>query len=281
MPQSFYARECLEVAIDLLGKLLCAGPVVLRIAEVEAYRFPGDSANHCRFGKTARNAPMWGPPGHAYVYLCYGMHALLNLVTDSDGRGAAVLIRACEPVAGLALVEARRSGRSGPELLNGPGKVTAALGLDVSHSGRRLGAGEGLFVAHQPAVEEFLVGPRVGVDYADETHRAAPWRVALAGSPWVSKPRTLSPWRHGVGAFLQREALEPSESSRAAVEPSRAAPSRRRRALDSQRARAAHPKSLRAAHSAPPDAAHSAPPDAAMPDSAGSFARRSAETTQS
>ena len=216
LPQSFYARECLEVAADLLGKLLCAGPVVLRIAEVEAYRFPGDTANHCRSGRTARNAPMWGPAGHAYVYLCYGMHALLNLVTDCEGRGAAVLVRACEPVAGLSEVQARRNGRSGPELLNGPGKVAAALGLDVRHSGRRLGVQEGLFVAEQPPVAEFLAGPRVGVDYAEPAHRAAPWRVALPRSPWVSKRASLRPWTAGVQAFLARERL--SDEAASAVE---------------------------------------------------------------
>jgi DNA-3-methyladenine glycosylase len=208
LPQSFFARECLEVAADLLGKLLCAGPVVLRIAEVEAYRFPGDTANHCRFGRTARNAPMWGPAGHAYVYLCYGVHALLNLVTDGEDRGAAVLIRACEPVAGLEHVAARRRGLRGPELLNGPGKVAAALGLSVGHSGLRLSARAGLFVADQPAVGEFLVGPRVGVDYADALHRAAPWRLALPGSAWVSKRTSLRPWAEGVRAFLTRERID-------------------------------------------------------------------------
>lgn len=209
LPQSFFARECLEVAADLLGKLLCAGPVVLRIAEVEAYRFPGDTANHCRFGRTARNAPMWGPAGHAYVYLCYGMHALLNLVTDGEGRGAAVLIRACEPVIGLDHVAARRGGRSGPELLNGPGKVAAALGLSVRHSGLRLSVQAGLFVADQPAAATFLVGPRVGVDYAHPLHRAAPWRLALPDSPWVSKRASLRPWTEGSSAFLARERLAP------------------------------------------------------------------------
>jgi DNA-3-methyladenine glycosylase len=210
LPQAFFARECLEVAADLLGKLLCAGPVVLRIAEVEAYRFPGDSANHCRFGKTARNAPMWGPAGHAYVYLCYGVHSLLNLVTDCEERGAAVLIRACEPVAGLEHVAARRRGARGHELLNGPGKVAAALGLSTRDSGLRLSARTGLFVADQPAVSAFRVGPRVGVDYADAEHRSAPWRLALCDSPWVSKPVGLRPLQDGVQAFLTRERIDPA-----------------------------------------------------------------------
>lgn len=193
--------------MDLLGKLLCFGPVVLRITEVEAYRFPGDSANHCRFGRTARNAPMWGPAGHSYVYLCYGMHAMLNLVTDDVDRGAAVLIRAAEPVAGLAEIAARRKGQTGPGSLAGPGKVGAALGLDVTFSGRPLFRRDGLFVADQPAPSRFLVGPRVGVDYADQRHRTAPWRVALPGTRWVSKPAGLRPWERGVPEFLASQRL--------------------------------------------------------------------------
>jgi DNA-3-methyladenine glycosylase len=205
LPQSFFARECLEVALDLLGKLLCAGEVSLRITEVEAYRHPGDSANHCRFGKTARNAPMWGAPGHAYVYLCYGMHALLNLVTDSEGAGAAVLIRACEPVAGHALIAARRKGQVAPASLAGPGKVAAALGLSVRDSGRPLTKSAGLYVADAPRVQQFLIGPRVGVDYATPEHRDAPWRLALPDTRWVSQRKTLRPWHLDAAAFLAAE----------------------------------------------------------------------------
>ena len=205
LPQRFYARECLEVAVDLVGKLLCLGPVVLRITEVEAYRHPGDTANHCRFGRTARNAPMWGPAGHAYVYLCYGMHALLNLVTDREGAGAAVLIRACEPVEGHELIAARRNGLRAPASLAGPGKVAAALGLDVSFSGRSLLELGGLFVADQPRAEPLLVGPRVGVDYAEPQHRAAPWRIGLANTRWVSQRSSLRALEGGVDAFLHSQ----------------------------------------------------------------------------
>ena len=131
LPQAFFARDALEVARDLIGTLLVRDDVVLRLTEVEAYR-EGDSANHCRAGKTARNAPMWGPPGHAYLYLCYGLHHLLNLVTDRDGVGAAVLVRSAEIVAGHDTVLARRRAVPGPEalrpaLLTGPGKVAQAL----------------------------------------------------------------------------------------------------------------------------------------------------------
>lgn len=207
LPATFYARECLEVALDLVGKLLRRGPVTLRITEVEAYRFPGDTANHCRFGKTARNAPMWGPAGHAYVYLCYGIHQMLNLVTDGEGRGAAVLIRSCEPVTGLSVVRARRGDREGPVLLTGPGKVGSALGLDTSFSGAALYTGEGLSVLDAAPAPALLVGPRVGVDYAEAAHRDAAWRIALAGTPWVSQRASLRPMVSTRAAYLRAERL--------------------------------------------------------------------------
>lgn len=208
LPQSFFERESLEVAVDLLGKLLRHGPVTLRITEVEAYRFPGDSANHCRFGKTTRNAPMWGPAGHAYVYLCYGLHQMLNLVTDGDERGAAVLIRACEPVAGLDEVRARRGMKQGPVLLTGPGKVGNALGVDTRFSGHALFEPGGLEVLDAAPVRTLLIGPRVGVDYAEPAHRDAPWRLAIAGTPWVSQRGSLAPLEGSIARYLARERLD-------------------------------------------------------------------------
>lgn len=193
LPRTFYARECLSVALDLVGQLLCRDSVVLRITEVEAYRHPSDTASHCRMGRTERNAPMWGPPGRAYVYLCYGIHQMLNVVTDAEGQGAAVLIRGCEPVHGQAIVRERRGGLSGPALLTGPGKVGAALALDTSWSHHPLHRRGGLELRAGEAPPALLAGPRVGVDFASEQHRAAPWRIALADSPWVSHRRTLQP----------------------------------------------------------------------------------------
>jgi DNA-3-methyladenine glycosylase len=193
LPQSFYARDALVVARELLGKLLCHDDVVLRISEVEAYRHPGDSASHCRFGMTARNAPMWGPPGHAYVYLCYGIHQMLNLVTNRAGEGAAVLIRSCEPVAGLKQIEMRRGGLSGPVALTGPGKVGAALALDASFSGRPLFQRKGLHLLDAPPATSILVGPRVGIGYATPADQLLPWRFALADSAWVSQRKALRP----------------------------------------------------------------------------------------
>ena len=188
LPQAFYERDALIVAEELLGMHIHHGEVVLRITEVEAYRHPGDTANHCRMGRTKRNAPMWGPGGHAYVYLCYGMHNMLNLVTGRDGEGAAVLIRACEPVRGHERILERRAGkRLSPALLTGPGKVGSALELDTSFSGQPLYRARGvLSVRDGQAPSAIVRGPRVGIGYATPEDQAAPWRLAVAGSPWVS-----------------------------------------------------------------------------------------------
>lgn len=119
-----------RVAPSLMGRFIRHGPVVVRITEVEAYAGPEDSASHARFGRTVRTAPMWAEAGLAYVYLCYGVHWMLNVVIGEEGRAGAVLIRAAEVVVGQPVVEARRGGRRGLDLLAGPGRV--AQGLDVS-----------------------------------------------------------------------------------------------------------------------------------------------------
>ena len=195
LSRQFYARDALHVARDLLGQEIWHGDVGLRITEVEAYRYPDDSANHCRSGLTKRNAPMWGPPGHAYVYLCYGLHQMLNLVTNRDGEGAAVLIRSCEPIAGQTTIRRRRGGKDGPVLLTGPGKVGQALGLDASFSGHVLYRRGGLEVRQGAPVAEVAIGSRVGIGYAEPEHQDAEWRLADAASRWVSHPSRL---RSGV-----------------------------------------------------------------------------------
>lgn len=191
LPRQFYARDALEVARDLLGQEIWQGEVGLRITEVEAYRYPDDSANHCRAGFTPRNAPMWGPPGHAYVYLCYGLHQMLNLVTNREGEGAAVLIRSCEPIAGEPTIRRRRGGMDGPALLTGPGKIGQALGLDGSFSGHPLYRRGGLEVREGRRPSQIVTGSRIGIGYAEPQHQQAPWRLAIAGSPWVSHARQL------------------------------------------------------------------------------------------
>jgi DNA-3-methyladenine glycosylase len=199
LPRSFFGRDVLEVAPDLLGRHLRRDDVVLRIVEVEAYRWPGDTACHARAGRTARNDAIWGPPGRAYVYLCYGIHNLLNIVTGPDGQAQAVLVRACEPVAGHATIAARR-GRADVRSVSGPGCVGQALGLDPSWSHHPLHRA-GVLEAGEPGHAPLLVGPRVGIDYAEPAHRALPWRFASAGSTAVTVSRTLRP----VGTLGKRK----------------------------------------------------------------------------
>ncbi|KAB1222401.1 DNA-3-methyladenine glycosylase [Morella rubra] len=190
----FYEIDALDLAPRLLGKLLRRDDVVLQITEVEAYR-PNDSACHGRFGITARTAPVFGHGGHAYVYLCYGLHTMLNVVADKEGVGAAVLIRSCAPISGLDTIQQRRGQMTDkPVLLTGPGKVGQALGLSTEWSNHCLYAPGGLELLDGPEPEKILVGPRVGIEYAAPEHVNALWRFAIAGSPWISAPKnTLRP----------------------------------------------------------------------------------------
>ncbi|KAJ6807580.1 putative DNA-3-methyladenine glycosylase [Iris pallida] len=194
LPQSFFLVDALDLAPRLLGKLLRRDDVVLRITEVEAYR-PNDTACHGRFGLTARTAPVFGPGGHAYVYLCYGLHMMLNIVADKEGAGAAVLIRSCAPVNGMETIQERRRQKTEkPVLLTGPGKVGQALGISTDWSHHPLYTPGGLEVLDGPKPENILIGPRVGIEYASPEHVSAPWRFAIAGSPWISAPKnTLRP----------------------------------------------------------------------------------------
>ncbi|KAL8128824.1 hypothetical protein V2J09_017979 [Rumex salicifolius] len=189
----FFQIDALELAPLLLGKLIRKGDVVLQITEVEAYR-TNDSACHGRFGITPRTAPVFGPGGHAYVYLCYGLHTMLNVVADKEGNGAAVLIRASAPVAGLKTIQQRRGQiTEKPVLLTGPGKVGQALGLTTEWSNHPLYELGGLELLDGPKPESILVGPRVGIEYALPEHVSAPWRFTIAGTQWISAPKnTLS-----------------------------------------------------------------------------------------
>jgi len=197
IPLSFYLRPVAEVARDLLGRHLRHQEVILRITEVEAYGGQDDSASHCRSGRTPRNAAMWEQGGRAYVYFCYGMHHMLNIVTGPAGEGAGILIRSCEPVRGLDLVLRRRGALAGPVprpvLLTGPGKVAQALGVDLTFTRQPLFEPGGLELLEGVPAQAILSGPRVGVDFAAPVHRDRPWRFALAGSLWVSQPKSLGP----------------------------------------------------------------------------------------
>src|SRR3569832_1772935 len=137
LPQAWYARPSPIVARELIGCALVHGALAGMIVETEAYLGPEDKASHARFGPTARTSVMFGPPGKSYVYLCYGVHEMFNIVTNSDGEAGAVLIRAIAPLAGIP---------DDPSIGRGPGKVTRALGLDRSHDRLDLAHSNDLFV---------------------------------------------------------------------------------------------------------------------------------------
>ena len=189
--RSFYARPTLEVAPALLGRLLVydgpGGPVGGRIVEVEAYVGTGDPACHAAAGRTARNAAMWGPPGHAYVYFTYGMHHCLNVVTEGDGEPAAVLIRALRPEIGLSLLASRLPHRAPERRLSGPGVLCAGLGLDRRHDGIDLVAGP-LWIGRGRARGIRLArSPRIGIRRAV----SRPWRFYWRGDSSVSRRKTV------------------------------------------------------------------------------------------
>jgi DNA-3-methyladenine glycosylase len=182
------------VARSLLGQLLVRDDVTLRITEVEAYGGPEDSASHARHGRTTRNAPMWGPPGRAYLYFCYGMHWMLNVVTGAEGEASAVLIRGAEVVAGLDPVLRRRHlAKATPRLCAGPGKVAQALGLDKAFDGHDLLSPGSLELRPGPPPTHLLAGPRLGIGFATAEDQARPWRFADAGSQAVLQRKGLGP----------------------------------------------------------------------------------------
>ena len=189
LPAEFYDRPADAVARDLLGCLIISEAggvrVTAAIEETEAYVGPDDEASHAhrRFGRTARNTPMFGPPGISYVYLIYGMHWCLNVVTGSPEHPAAVLLRAARPVSGPETMRARRPGRSDRDLLRGPGNLGRALGLDGRFNAIPLDRPP-LWIAAGTVFrdDEVSIGPRIGISRAAE----APLRFWVGGSRWVS-----------------------------------------------------------------------------------------------
>jgi DNA-3-methyladenine glycosylase len=176
----------------LLGARLVRDGVTLRITEVEAYGGPKDSASHARHGRTPRNAPMWGPPGRAYLYFCYGMHWMLNVVTGPEGEATAVLIRGAEVVSGLdEVLRRRKAARATPSLCAGPGKVAQALGLERSFDGHDLLAPGGLELLPGVPPPTILAGPRLGIGFATPEDQARPWRFAAGDSRAVLQRKAL------------------------------------------------------------------------------------------
>jgi DNA-3-methyladenine glycosylase len=182
----FFDRSVHDVARDLIGCGLTFDGVGGLIVETESYE-ADDPACHAYVGRTARNEILFGPPGRAYVYLSYGIHSLLNAVAEPDGRAAAVLIRALEPVAGLATMRDRRGRTPDEELCSGPGKLTDALGIDLQMNGASLSLSPFRLTAPAGAWREVAVvtGPRIGITKAVDL----PWRFCAAGSRFVSSPR--------------------------------------------------------------------------------------------
>lgn len=184
------AGPVLEVAPRLLGATLRHGDVVVRITEVEAYDGPDDPGSHAFRGRTDRNAVMFGPPGHLYVYFTYGMHHCANVVVGPTGVPCAVLLRAGEVVDGLGAARARRPGVTEIQLARGPANLCRAVGLDLAHNGADLTAGPvQLEGAEPPAASLVRTGPRVGLRGAPDR----PWRFWLDGEPTVSAYRPAAP----------------------------------------------------------------------------------------
>jgi len=188
LPRSFYARAATEVAPALLGQVLVRAlpdgtRAAARIVEVEAYG-PDDPASHAFRGMTPRNAAMFGPPGHVYVYFTYGMHFCMNAVCGRAGQGTAVLLRAGEPLEGVEGMQVRRGRERTLDLCSGPGRFTQALDVTRSDNGTDLVDGGSLWVERGPRTEAIGTGIRVGVR---ETTRS--WRYWLEGDPFVSRGR--------------------------------------------------------------------------------------------
>jgi DNA-3-methyladenine glycosylase len=195
LPQEFFARHPAEVAPDLLGCIVSveAGGVTASgtIVETEAYLGAADPGSHASTrGITRRNAVMYGPPGFAYVYFTYGNHHMLNFVCDVDGVAGAVLVRALEPLDGVEAMTMRRHGRPLRELCSGPGKLTQALGIDLTDNAVPLGTGRiRVYDGGRPPIGTVDVSGRVGLSAGHELEL----RYFVSSSPFVSRARTGAP----------------------------------------------------------------------------------------
>jgi len=185
LARAFYERSTVEVAKDLLGKVLVHGPAAGIIVETEAYLGGDDLASHSARGVTDRTRVIFGPPGHAYVYLVYGMYECLNMVAEPEGQAGCVLIRAMEPVFGIEhMRKLRPNAKKLEDLASGPGKLTLALGITRAQNGADLTKG-GLVVRAplEPRRVEILVTPRIGIRHCADW----PLRFVVKGNRFVSK----------------------------------------------------------------------------------------------
>jgi DNA-3-methyladenine glycosylase len=186
--RGFFERPVLDVARDLVGCVVRHGDSAGVIVETEAYH-DSEPACHAYVGLTPRTATLFGPAGHAYVYRSYGVHAMLNAVTEAEGVGAAVLIRALEPLAGLDAMRARRGLDRIEDLCSGPGRLTQALGIGLDLNATDLSTGPIRVEPRGRAWREQVLAtaPRVGITKAVEL----PWRFTVDGSRFVSRPRPV------------------------------------------------------------------------------------------
>lgn len=190
----FQNPDVVEVAQNLLGKIICANIdgnyCEAMITETEAYAGKNDKACHAHMGRfTKRTATMYENGGTAYIYLCYGIHHLFNVVTNVKGQADAVLIRAVEPILGIdKMVERRKSIKVKPSIFSGPGKLTKALAIDKSLNALDLVNSDVLFIAESKfKVEKIVKTTRIGIDYAEED-ALLPWRFYISGNKFVSQP---------------------------------------------------------------------------------------------
>ena len=191
--RDFYARPTLHVARDLLGQVVVSrtpdGQTAGRIVETEAYHGPDDPASHAARLKQGRVEAMWGEPGIAYIYRSYGIHAMLNVVTEPAGVTGAVLIRALEPLAGIELMQRRRGTDRLPLLCSGPGRLCQALGIALDWHGADLVTSDRLWIAPGEPAAEVSISRRIGISRGQEH----PWRFWVTGSPHVSAHRRAWP----------------------------------------------------------------------------------------
>ena len=193
LSRDFFARDTLTVARELLGqrlvRVLDGKRLSGRIVEVEAYIGEKDQACHARCGRTKRNAPMYGPPGHLYIYLIYGLHHCFNVVTEGEGFPAAVLIRALEPLEGIEVMRELRGGRPSLPLTSGPARLCQALDIDQCFDGADLCTLDALLFLEEDATipdEAVATGPRIGVR-GDEVAVTVPWRFYVRDSQHISR----------------------------------------------------------------------------------------------